>query len=170
MKSLNVIALAIYSTLLVISLPGCQQSSKEINTMKTAEVHNELGNLPKLIAIPATPVEVKWQTETAPGGNDWSLTAMLKFSESDFNKILNNSEKPETAIKAKVFKEYFYNWLPDSISKKHEEQNNSDFIFIEDAIVVRANEFIDANKSPLVHGDAVVFKKENVFFVTLYTM
>ena len=95
---------------------------------------------------------------------------MLKFSEDDFNEILKDSEKLETKIPAKVYNQFLYNWLPSAISNKYQDQKDNEFVIVEEGVVVKANAFIDVNKSPLVNGDAIAFKNERIILLNLYTM
>ena len=80
---------------------GCQQN-KEDTVIQTT-----LGNLPKFINLPATLTEVKWQTEQL-GGDNWSLTAMLKFTKADFDKIVSQSSKHETQRKRNSLARIFH--------------------------------------------------------------
>lgn len=130
---------------------------------------NELGNLPKLINLPANPIEVKWKVEEQHESNDWSLTAMLKFETRDFQSILEKSTKHEETMKPKIFNQYLFEWLPKSIYDQYQKGASSEFIAV-DAYQINPEAFVDINKSPLVNGNIIVFEKENILLLHLFTM
>ena len=153
----------------VLFVTGCQQNSESHKEKKEdIVIQTTLGNLPKFINLPATPTEVKWQTEQL-GGDNWSLTAMLQFTKADFDKIVSQSSKHETPNKPKIANSYLFGLLPETIQQQYSDKKAEEFVYV-DAYTITPDAFVDANKSPLVNGDAVVFEDEHVFLLHLYTM
>ena len=153
----------------LLLIPGCQQNNENHKAKEETVIQTTLGNLPKFINLPATPIEVKWQTEELPHDN-WSLTAMLQFNKSDFDKILSQSPQVEAQdAPTKILNRYLFNLLPKSIAQQYENHKNIDYITV-DAYTVKASAFIDPEGGPLTYGDAVVFEKENLFLLHLSTL
>ena len=165
---INFLRLVAIAIALIAVTSGCVPDNQSSKPKDAIVIQTSLGDLPKFINLPATPTHVKWQTEQLNGDN-WSLTAMLQFTKADFDRILSQSTKLDSQAKSKVPKSYLFNLLPESINRRYQDKNTEDLIEV-DANTVAPNVFIDVNKSPLVNGDVVVFEKENIFLLSLYTM
>jgi hypothetical protein len=97
------------------------------------------------------------------GGGNWSLTAMLEFTKTDFDKIISQYSKHETPNKQKVPNSYLFGLLPESIQQQYSDKKSEEYIYV-DTYTIAPDAFVDVNKSPLVNGDAVVFEDEHVIF------
>jgi hypothetical protein len=166
MKTLFARSIAIVGAVLLFA--SCHQNSESHKEKEDTVIQNTLGNLPKFINLPATPTEVKWQTEQL-GGDNWSLTAMLQFTKTDFDKIVSQSSKHETQSKPKLASSYLFGLLPETIQSQYSNKKAEESVYV-DAYTITPDVFVDVNKSPLVNGDAVVFEDEQVFLLHLYTM
>ena len=164
----NLLRLFTIAMALVAVISGCAPDNQPNKPKDASVIQTSLGNLPKYINLPVTPTQVKWEAEQLRGDN-WSLTAMLQFTQEEFDRILSQSKKQEALTKTKVAKSHLFNLLPESISQKYQDKKTENLIEV-DAYTVAPNVFVDVNKSPLVNGDVVVFEKENIFLLSLYTM
>lgn len=127
MRTLYTILIISVSTLLSI---GCQQNNESPKEKEEIVIQTTLGNLPKFINLPATPIKVKWQTEQL-GGDNWSLTAMLEFTKTDFDQIIGQSSKHETPNKPKVPNSYLFGLLPEPIQQQYSDKKSEEYIYVD---------------------------------------
>ncbi|MCG6970005.1 MAG: hypothetical protein LJE85_09590 [Gammaproteobacteria bacterium] len=165
------IVLPILATILLVIASvttGCQQNDQTHHPQDKVMIQSTVGNLPKFINLPEIPIKVKWLTEQLDGDN-WSLTAMLEFTKTDFDQIISQSSKHETPNKPKVPNSYLFGLLPESTQQQYSDKKSEEYIDV-DTYTIAPDAFVNVNKSPLVNGDAVVFEDEHVFLLHLYTM
>ncbi len=114
MKTLTVL-LIFASTL----LSGCDEMTELLlsgdlsgtRNKHSKSFYTEIGILPQLISMPRQPVAAKWEIERYY--QDDSLVALLKFTESDYKYVIENSMPYETIAEGKVSAEVYDQWLPD---------------------------------------------------------
>lgn len=126
----------------------------------------DASKLARLIRLPYQPLSVRWQTAERPGGNDWSLTALLELSKDDVTDLLRSSTRLESG--AQVDRGHLVAWFPGSLRRKYEGAPG-DSVVVEAAHLDPAP-FLAVDRSPLVHGDAIVFEQEGLVYLHLFTM
>jgi len=145
-----------------ILLIGCKEV-KDPDTVKSEhEVHYELGLLPKIMSMPATPLKVKWQLS-----GDRNLYALLTYSQEDYKFVIENSTPFEVVSNTKLNDTFYRDWLENKIKLDATYHNGSyEIIGVHD---VQANLFVQAEHSPFVNG-SVTPLGEGIVLVSLYAM
>jgi hypothetical protein len=125
----------------------------------------DTARLSRFINLPYQPVSVRWQTTQRPGGNDWSLTALLELKPEDVRGLMKSATKlgPGRIDRAELKA-----WFPSSLKERYGGEPG-DSIPVE-AAHIDAAPFFAVDRSPLVHGDALVFEEEALVYLCLYTM
>lgn len=161
---------------------GVQNVNSEMS-VKLPEVHTTMGNLEKWVVLPAQPNSVRWSTEpavpatgnsrlTVPGPTDYGLTALLHFSQEDYDDIVRNSERVNEANDVVVNPEFYEAWVPEDVKAQLETKIHADG---ESIIMIghppyQANLFVNREGgSPLIHGSIQPLGKGYIV-VSLYTM
>jgi hypothetical protein len=164
------------AVLVVVALAACAKrpapglTTKEAGAKEQKIANTDIKTLVRFINLPREPRSVRWETETQPGGNDWTLTALLAFEESDVQEILRSSEK--LGGTAHVAADHLRSWFPASIRDKYPAASapNAPLTIPVDGTRLTPQAFIAPAKSPLLHGHAIVFEKENLVYIHLFTM
>ncbi|MFC4258107.1 hypothetical protein ACFOZ5_03565 [Marinobacter lacisalsi] len=145
--------------------------------------HTTLGDLKKLIALPAQPDSVKWSTEpavpstgnsrlTVPGPTDYGLTALLHFSQEDYEDIVRNSERVNEANDVVVNPEFYETWIPEDVKAELETEIHADgeSIILVGHPAYKPDLFVNREGgSPLIHGSIQPLGKGYIV-VSLYMM
>jgi hypothetical protein len=152
----------IIAIIISILLIGCEKV-KDPDTVKSEhEVHYELGLLPKIMSMPATPLKVKWQLS-----GDRNLYALLTYSQEDYKFVIENSTPFEIVSNSKLSETFYRDWLENKI--KLDVIYHNDSYEIIGAHDIQPNLFIQAELSPFVNG-TVTPLGDGLVLVSLYTM
>lgn len=130
------------------------------------KVSTDVDELARLVNLPHKPVSATWQRRASgadagasrvPGPTDWSLTALLEFSEEDAARVVAvaTARRPAATREVKA-----QDWFPEAV-KKH---------VTGDALKGEAYDAGDFYKSPLVNGTLLRIGGTNYFVLGLYTM
>lgn len=138
--------------LICIILLGCDNMA-ETNKSKNNEIQTELGILPKLISLPKQPVSVKWRLTENLERRTGYLVALLKFKESDYKYILDNSQSFENKINAKILIEIYDKWLPDDAKTCINVKFNGELYELIGIFGLKPNLFNKTQFSPYIHGE-----------------
>ncbi len=153
--------IAIFFSILLI---GCEKV-KDPDTVKSEhEIHHELGLLPKVMSMPATPLKVKWQLS-----GDRNLYALLTYSSEDYQFIIENSTPFEVVSNAKLGADFYRDWLENEIKLNviyHDDYDRYEIIGAHD---IQPSLFTQAEYSPFVNG-SVTPLGNGLILVSLYTM
>jgi hypothetical protein len=126
---------------------------------------SDVATLAKFVNLPYPPLAVQWETANHPGGRDWSLAALIAMKPEEVNALVKSS--PPLRGPARVQAEHLARWFPAGLR----DRPHADGGLVEvDAVVAEATSFIAPDKSPLVHGDVLLFPKEGLAYLRLYTM
>lgn len=130
----------------------------------------DTAGLQRLINLPYAPSSVKWTTTQQAGRDDWSLDALLSLSKGDIGALLSSAERLQGG-KAAIPRQYVAEWFPDAARADLQSalETKGDRIPV-DAVRITGAPFAAPDKSPVIHGEALVFEKYNLVFVGLYTM
>lgn len=135
-------------------LLGCDNMA-ETNESENKEIQIELGILPKLMSLPKQPVSVKWRlTENLEQGTGY-LVALLKFKESDYKYIVDNSPPFENKINAKILIEIYDKWLPDDAKTGINNKFNRELYELIGIFGLKPNLFNKTQLSPYIHGEII---------------
>jgi hypothetical protein len=165
MKTMTI--LLIVASMLLL---GCDNMT-ENNMIKTESIHTEIGILPKLISLPRQPVSVKWRREQFH--RDFLLLALLKFTESDYNYIIENSQTFEGKGNRFMAPETYDNWLPDDaksgiIAKPLTAAGVTAYELI-GITPLKANLFANRDLSSYIHG-SITPLRNGYILIGLQTM
>jgi len=126
---------------------------------------SDVATLEKFVNLPYPPRAVRWETSTRPGGNDWSLAALITMTPEQVSALLPAA--PAGRAGGRVSTEHFQKWFPPSMQAGH----SSDGGWVElGGVAAEAARFIAPQKSPLIHGDVLLFPADGLAYLTLYTM
>lgn len=160
----------------VVALAGCEdkQAVSETSAEPTPVVKHSVEELDKLIRLPAEPKSVKWsRIKTVRRSNDSGLVAVFRFSPEDYEKIIEESEKPNNVRgDAVVNREFYEQWVPDEVKEKlgMELHQDGEAIILVGRPYLKPNLFVDLNgMSPYVHGKVYPLGMGYIA-VGLYTM
>jgi hypothetical protein len=135
--------------------------------------HTDEQGLTRLIKLPHRPRKVIWETDQQPGGNDWSLSALLTFEPSQVATILKESKRLTGGAGARVPKEHLESWFPPAVrnrvAKPGGPGEKAGAISV-DAVWIEPDQFVAPEKSPLIHGDAAAFEADGLVYLHLFTM
>jgi len=129
----------------------------------------DVEQLAAFINLPYKPLAARWETIEREGGRDWSLAALLTLAPADARALVASS--PRLGGNVRGAREHLLGWFPPAIRDAYKDALASDA----EAVPVRATRleataFFAPAKSPLVHGDALVFEPEGLVYLSLYTM
>lgn len=143
----------------MVALAGCEdkQAISHAHTEPTPVVKHSVGELDKLIRLPAEPKSVKWSlTKTARRGGDSGLVAVLRFSQEDYEEIIQKSEEPEATGDAIVNQSFYDTWVPDEVKKNLAGELHADgeSIVLVGRPFLKPDLFVNKeNSSPYIHGN-----------------
>ncbi len=129
------------------------------------EMNVEIGILPKLMSLPKEPQEVVWLLEEGEHRDSGALTALLSYSATDYDYIVNNSSSFEVSSNASLEIEFFNKWVPESLksSIKVEDRNGAyELIGIEPR---QPALFTQAELSPYLNGSVIPLGKGQILVV-----
>jgi hypothetical protein len=163
---LLVIAVSVHS--------GCDKGSvgnqgpgklKETTTVPKKDIEG----LGRLINFPYAPRSVTWTTEKFGQGDNWGLSALLTLDRLHIQGLLK-SEETLPNCQPKIAREIL-TWFPAAVQAEVMALPGSqgDRLAV-DAICLRPTAFTTPEKSPAIHGNALVFERHNLVFLDLYTM
>ena len=129
----------------------------------------DLAALERLINFPFRPTSVKWSTTKHPKGDDWVLTALLSFPREDIVRLLQSPEASGEG-RMNVARDVFAGWFPPSAQNDYKTQMDigSDVELI--GVQVPGSLFAAPEKSPAIHGRALVLEKYDLVYLGLFTM
>lgn len=133
-------------------------------------IKTDIAGLERLINLPARPTHVKWSTSTRPGGNDWSLAAVLTFKAEDTHRLIASPEaSPDGQFT--VRRESFVNLFPPAVQDRYKAQLGAGKAEVEMmGVQVPGALFAAPEKSPAIHGRALVLEEHNIVYLGLFTM
>jgi len=127
----------------------------------------DIAGLERLINLPYRPSAVRWETSTRPGGNDWSLTALLTFQPREAQALL--AAPSGDAGTLRVAPEHLA-WFPVAVRERHPAPADGGAVAMPEARSLGPLPFAAARKSPLLNGAALVFPADGLVYLVLYTM
>lgn len=162
----------IVAGLITLSI-GCDRAGTNHENAKQqdqAVPKTDIATLERFINLPYAPTQVKWTTSSRPGGNDWSLRALLFFKPGDTRSLLERAERMPGGSNT-VPREDLKDWFPSSIQTqyKSELERSGDHVPVK-ATRISASLFSAPEKSPAIHGGALVFEDEGLVYLVLFTM
>ena len=92
------------------------------------------------------------------------------FREEDIQDLLKSAETLPNC-RPKLTREVLLNWFPIAVQSEAKSalETKSDVVPV-DAVCIRPTPFTMPEKSPAIHGEALVFQKHAIVFLDLYTM
>jgi hypothetical protein len=172
---------SIYALLSLILLSGCvsneitnrNTNSNQIISNANSQNEKKLANdnieeLETIIKIPFHPEEALWREEIlgnpannnrVPSANEKKLTAVLKFTAEEADKIVRQAEKIKTPQKAEMESE---SWFPPELIAKSQESGNETI----KGISYPADDFF---QSPYSDGKITRIEGTNFFVLELYS-
>jgi hypothetical protein len=129
---------------------------------------------PKLLArfinLPGDSLEVSWETTSSPAGDNWSLTALLSLTKQQTERILASSRKLDGPA-PRLPKAEVRTWLPPAVRSRYPEgAGGSDDSIAVEAVAIDPSRFLAPDRSPLTHGEALLFEGDGLLFLRLFTM
>jgi hypothetical protein len=151
---------------------GCDKADPNHGTEKQQDqaVKTDIVVLGRFINFPVTHSQVKWTTSTRPGGNDWSLRALLFFKPEDARTLLELAQHMPGSRNT-VPRDDLKDWFPPSVQVeyKSELEKSGEHVAVK-ATRISGSLFAAPNKSPAIHGDALVFEEQGLVYLVLFTM
>jgi len=155
-------------------LTGCE---KPVPEKKAASEHEEktvtntdVEGLSRLINLPYAPTSVRWRTEKFEHGGNWGLSALLLLKGEDIDKLMQAAETLPNC-RPKVPRQVLATWFPAGARPEVTGAGaTANEMVAVDAICIRPTPFTMPEKSPAIHGNALVFGKHGLVFLDLYTM
>lgn len=142
---------SLITILLFIFLAGCLDRGDPDTVKSDHKIHDELGPLPKIMSMPATPLKVKWQLS-----GDINLCALLTYSPEDYQFVVENSTPFEIINNVKIDASFYREWLENEIKLDVIYHGDYDRYEIIRAQAVQANLFTKAQYSPFVNGSVTL--------------
>lgn len=145
--------------LCIVALAGCEENNAMTETTTESEpvVNHSIENLDELIKLPAEPKSVKWSlTKTARRGSDSGLVAVFRFSQEDYEDIIQKSEVPEATGDAIINQNFYDTWVPDEVKENLAGELHADgeSIVLVGRPFLKPNLFVNKeNSSPYIHGN-----------------
>ncbi|MFL1482754.1 hypothetical protein [Marinobacter sp. LN3S78] len=120
-------------------------------------VHHSVENLDELIKLPAEPKSVAWSvTDTAGRGGDSGLVAVLRFSQEDYDAIVQSSEGHEVTGDAIINQSFYDQWVPDEVKENLAGELHADgeSIVLVGRPSLKPDLFLNRDGgSPYIHGN-----------------
>ncbi len=159
----------LFLCLVFILITGCENEISPSGGNKANRIETGIGNLDKLMSIPATPLEVKWQINEEHRSGNGSLQALFKFAKEDKKKIINESEVFDAIADDRISAEIYDGWLPEDAKKGLIVEKTGDLYVLKQVNGLKANLFTQTELSPYVNG-SITLLGDGYIFVSLYSM
>src|SRR6185369_16501586 len=115
-----------YALLMLLAVaPSCRRSTEAAPDTHPAQKKDrgmsqtDVQRLAAFINLPYQPTAARWETTQQPGGNDWSLTALLTIGTDNARALTASS--PKLGGVARVAREHLLQWFPPSIRDKYKD-------------------------------------------------
>jgi hypothetical protein len=167
---------ALYCAIVVAlaSQIGCEHADDKrhvpVKVQESIMVKTDVVGLQRLVNLPYAPTSVKWSTTRLPGRDDWSLDAVMQFKAEEIKGLLETAERLHAGtptVPRRIFESSFPEAARGDFASALAEK--SDRIRV-DATRITAALFVAPDKSPAIHGDALVLERYNIVYLSLYTM
>jgi hypothetical protein len=124
----------------------------------------DVATLARLVNLPFPPVAVRWETSERPGGNDWSLAALITLTPAQVAELARSARAaaPQEAVMAT---KHLTQWFPRA-SEARARASGEKFTRVRATVTDGAS----FHKSPLIHGQALLFEPEGLVYLSLFTM
>lgn len=154
---------------LIFLLNGCDNDMNNDNKA-TAKTETELGILPKLISLPKEPLKVKWEVSDQESTDAGSLVALLQYTISDYNSIIDGSQPFEANRYERMDSAFYENWVPQEIRKTiNTLPIDNDMLELQNIIPLKPDLFTQTKLSPFVNG-SITPLGDGFILVSLYSM
>jgi hypothetical protein len=160
-------AVGVSVALTTLCCSGPNKNAVDAQAEVPAMPRTDIEGLERLINLPCRPIDVKWATSTRAGSDNWSLRVVLHFAVDDLQSILRGAADPG-GKKGYMSPEQLA-WMPESV-RASAVPSRSEELLVVDAIPIGIEQFAAPKKSPLIQGTALVFLKQNLVYLGLYTM
>src|SRR5690242_3461401 len=141
---------------------GTAKSRPDAQQQESALTRTDITLLERYINLPIKPIWAKWSTSKQPGGNDWDITVLLYLKDEDTRRLLTNTEASRGGSMT-VPRADLVNWFPTEVQAEYASKLDSTAADIQvDAVQLPGSVFAAPEKSPAIHGRALVFEKHNL--------
>jgi hypothetical protein len=104
------------------------------------------------------------------GGNDWSLAALLSYQAQPLELLLESARRLGRSP-PRVPKADLDSLFPAAVRERYRAAPlDGDDVVVVDAVAIDPGLFVAPDKSPLSQGDVLVFQREHVVYLRLFTM
>jgi hypothetical protein len=173
-------AIATFLPGLVLFVANCQPRAESANDNRgnvkmsatpesAATPSQNLDELARVVNLPLRPQTAVWQRKRLggnqvsdiPGPSDWNLTAVLRYSDEDAEKVAAAAAKHETAAPDEAEIE---EWFPAELRKLAEDSATTPKTIAGQRY--RADDF---RRAPLLSGSLIRIGKTGYFVLRLFT-